>query len=62
LAVSIASARFRLGQIAGELGEAEELTGIVAKRSDRDIGPKRRAVFAKTPTGIDKFPLLRGHS
>src|SRR6202035_5559484 len=48
-----------LCQIAGELGIAEELTGFVAKGGDRDIGPKRRAVLAQTPSGIDKFTRFR---
>ena len=49
-----------LGQVAGELGVAEELAGVVAQRSDRDIGPKRRAILAQAPAGIDEAALFRG--
>ena len=50
-----------LRQVAGELGVADELTGVVAKGGDRDIGPKRRAVLAQAPSGIDKAALFRGY-
>ena len=46
-----------LRQVAGELGVTEKVTGVVAKGSDRDIGPKRRAILAQTPTGIDEATL-----
>ncbi len=37
------------------------LTAVVAKGGDRDIGPKRRAVLAHAPSGIDKAALFRGY-
>ena len=49
------------GQIAGELGVAEQSAGVVAKGGDSDIGPKRRTVLAQAPAGIDKAALFRGH-
>src|SRR4029077_12446948 len=48
-----------LRQVAGELGVAEEATAVAAKGRDGDMGPKRGAVLAQAPSGIDKSPLFR---
>ncbi len=48
-------------QVAGQLGVADEATGVVAQGRDRDIGPKRRTVLAHAPPGIDKAALLGGY-
>jgi hypothetical protein len=48
-------------QIAGEIGVAEEATGIVAKGTDNDIGPKLRAILAHTPAVFNKATLFRSY-
>src|SRR6185436_18380896 len=38
-----------LGQIARDLGEADDLAGVVAERCDHHVGPEPRAVLAHAP-------------
>ncbi len=45
------------GQIAGDLGEAEQLTGRIEDRIDHDIGPEPCAVLADAPAFGLEFAL-----
>ena len=38
-----------LGQVAGDLGEADEAAAVVADGGDDDVGPEARAVLAQPP-------------
>src|SRR5688572_28671356 len=41
--------RAALREIAGDLGEPEQLAGFVAQRGNDDVRPEARAVLADTP-------------
>ena len=45
-------------QITRDLGEAAQRAGLIAKRRDNDIGPKRRSVLAQAPALILEAVLL----
>src|SRR5262249_20456339 len=38
-----------LGDVPGDLGEPEQLAGLVADRGDDDVGPEARAVLSDAP-------------
>ena len=50
-----------LGQVTRELGKATQAAFLVAQRSDDDVGPEPRAVFAHAPAFIDETSALGGN-
>ena len=52
--------RFALGQVARDLGKADELAGRRADRIDDDIGPEARAVLADAPAFALELAFTRG--
>jgi hypothetical protein len=51
---------FSLGNIAGHLGEADEIAAIVINAVDDNGSPKRAAIFADSPALRFKAALLGG--
>ena len=49
-----------LGDVAGDLGEADQLAVVVADRIDDDAGPEERAVLADAPAFLLEAPVSRG--
>ncbi|MNU94381.1 hypothetical protein D3C71_843620 [compost metagenome] len=47
----------RLGDIPGDLGEAEQCTGLAPDRVHHDMGKKARAVLAQTPALVLETPV-----
>jgi len=51
---------FSLGEVSGDLGEANEFAGRTADWVDNDIGPEAGAVLADAPTFAFEFSLAPG--
>src|SRR5438309_1101541 len=49
-----------LGDVAGDLGEADDVAGVVADRVDHHVGPEARAILAHPPAFLFEAALGGG--